>query len=74
MMAQIWGEVLLDVNLKDDGAVEQASVIDGNPLLAEAAVSAVKQWRYRPLRVNGHPVLKFIVLVSFDKGSKVRVR
>ena len=68
----IWGDVLLDVALKEDGTVEQTSVIDGNPLLAEAARSAVKQWRYRPLLVNGNPVVKFVVVVSFGTGGKVR--
>jgi TonB family protein len=68
----IWGDVLLDVTLKEDGTVEQTSVIAGNPLLVEAARSAVRQWRYRPLLVNGKPVLKFVVAVSFGKGGKVR--
>jgi len=68
----VWGDVLLDVTLKEDGTVERTSVIDGNPLLIEAATSAVKQWRYLPLLVEGKPVLKFVVVVSFDKGGKVR--
>jgi anaerobic magnesium-protoporphyrin IX monomethyl ester cyclase len=68
----VWGDVLLDVTLKTDGTVEQASVIDGNPVLADAAVAAVKQWRYRPLFVEGKPVLKFVVAVSFGKGGSVR--
>jgi TonB family protein len=68
----IWGDVLLDVTLKEDGTVEQVSPIDGDPLLVQAATSAVKRWRYRPLRVNGKPVLKFVVAVSFGEGGKVR--
>ena len=43
-----------------------------NPLLAEAAESAVKQRRYQPLVVDGKPVVKFVVVVSFGKGGKVR--
>jgi TonB family protein len=69
---QIWGDVLLDVTLKGDGTVGRTSVIEGNPLLAEAAIRAVKQWRYRPLLVNGKPVLKFVVVISFGKGGNVR--
>jgi TonB family protein len=69
---QVWGDVLLDVTLKEDGTVERTSVIDGSTLLVEAATSAVKQWRYRPLLVHGAPVLKFVVVVSFGKGGKVR--
>jgi TonB family protein len=66
------GDVVLDVTLSDDGAVEQASFIDGNPLLAEAATNAVKQWKYKPLLVGGKPVLKFVVVLSFGKRGKVR--
>ena len=68
----VWGDVLLDVTLKEGGTVEQTSVIDGNPLLVEAATSAVKQWRYQPLLVDGKPVVKFVVAVSFGKGGRVR--
>ncbi|HEY1204165.1 MAG: TonB family protein [Bryobacteraceae bacterium] len=66
------GDVVLDVTLSDDGAVEQAGLIDGNPLLAEAATNAVKQWKYKPLLVGGKPVLKFVVVLSFGKRGKVR--
>ena len=70
--AHIWGDVVLDVTLNEDGAVAQTSFIDGDPLLVEAATSAVKQWRYRPLLVKGKPVVKFVVVVSFGKGGKVQ--
>jgi TonB family protein len=67
----VWGDVVLDVTLKDDGTVERVELIDGNPLLAEAATNAVKQWRYQPLLVQGKPMLKFVVAVSFGKHGKV---
>lgn len=66
------GDVIMDVTLKDDGAVDQVDVIDGNSLLSESAISAVKQWRYQPLMVKGKPVLKFVVVISFGKGGKVQ--
>jgi hypothetical protein len=56
----------------NDCAVEQTSLIDGNPLLAEAATNAVKQWKYKPLLVGGKPVLKFVVVLCFGKRGKVR--
>jgi outer membrane biosynthesis protein TonB len=62
----------LDVTLKKDGTVGRTSVIEGNPLLVKAAIRAVKQWRYRTLLVNGKPVLKFVVVISFDQGGKIR--
>jgi TonB family protein len=69
---QVWGDVVMDVMLKEDGSVEQVNVIDGPALLVEAATTAVKQWRYRPLLVKGKPVLKFVVVVSFGKEGKIK--
>jgi len=68
----VHGDVVLDVTLKEDGTVDGINVIDGNPLLAEAATTAVRQWRYQPLLVQGKPVLNFVVVVSFGKDGKVR--
>jgi TonB family protein len=69
---QVWGDVLLDLTLHENGTVARVRVIEGHPVLAEAASSAVEKWRYRPLLVNGKPVLKFVVLMTFDKDGKVR--
>jgi protein TonB len=33
------------------------SVIWGNPILAQAAVDAVRQWRYKPVLLNGKPTV-----------------
>jgi TonB family protein len=66
------GEVVLDVTLAGDGAVKWVRVIVGDRVLAEAAVSAVKQWRYRPLVVKGKAVDQFVVVVSFGRSGKVR--
>jgi TonB family protein len=66
------GDVVLDVTLGGDGTVKWVGVIDGDPVLAEAAVSAVKRWRYRPLEVKGKSVDQFVVVVSFGKNGKVK--
>jgi anaerobic magnesium-protoporphyrin IX monomethyl ester cyclase len=66
------GDVVLDVALKQDGEVDQVNVIDGNPLLAAAATTAVKQWRYQPLLVKGKPVTRFVVVISFGKNGKIQ--
>jgi beta-lactamase regulating signal transducer with metallopeptidase domain len=40
--------------------------LEGDPRLAEAAVAAVKQWRYEPFQVNGKPVdVKMTVTIHF---------
>jgi anaerobic magnesium-protoporphyrin IX monomethyl ester cyclase len=68
----VTGDVVMDVTLQENGTVDQVSVIDGNLRFLEATTAAVKQWRYKPLVVKGQPVLKFVVVVSFGKGGKVR--
>jgi len=52
----IQGLVTLDVQIGGEGAVHNIAVVQGNPLLAEAAVQAVRQWRYQPYSVDGRPV------------------
>jgi TonB family protein len=52
----IQGLVQLDVHISEDGAVQDASLASGDPLLAEAAIAAVRQWRFKPRIVNGRPV------------------
>ena len=39
-----------------DGSVQDVQVESGLPILAQAAMEAVKQWRYRPYLLNGVPV------------------
>jgi len=50
------GVVGLDAVIGKDGSILSLGVRSGDPILAEAAVAAVRQWSYRPLKVNGVPV------------------
>jgi TonB family protein len=54
--AKISGAVNLHVVVGIDGAVRQLDVISGPPELQKAATDAVKQWRYKPTKLNGKPV------------------
>lgn len=47
------GEVLLLVVVGDDGKVERTHLLSGDRILAEAAETAVKKWRYKPHVVEG---------------------
>jgi len=49
----IYEFVELEVTTDKNGAVTKVNVIRGNPLFAEAAVEAVRQWRYEPVLING---------------------
>jgi len=52
----IEGQVLLQARIGVDGAVQDLSVISGNPELTQAAIDAVRQWRYSPTLKDGTPV------------------
>jgi protein TonB len=53
------GTVILAVDISAAGAVAGAKVdkpVDGHPAFSDAAVAAVKQWRFEPARLDGKPV------------------
>lgn len=52
----IQGSVVLEVQVLSDGTVGSISIAKGNPLLAEAAVQAVRQWKYQPYVLDGRSV------------------
>ena len=52
----IQGSVVLDVHVLGSGAVGTIAVVSGDPLLTQAAIDAVKQWRYQPESANGNGV------------------
>ena len=52
---RIQGTVRLHAIIDTDGTVQELTVMDGHPLLIQAAIDAVKQWRYQPTVVNGRP-------------------
>ena len=54
--ARIEGAVVLLAVIGTDGTVKDMRVESGLPVLAQAAMDAVKQWRYKPYMVNGEPV------------------
>jgi protein TonB len=53
---RISGTVRLHALISKDGSVQQLEVISGHPLLVQAALDAVRQWRYQPTTLNGEPV------------------
>ena len=54
--ARLQGTVVLQAVIGKDGSVHSVRALKGNPVLAQAAMDAVKQWRYRPYALNGEPV------------------
>ncbi len=65
LAARTSATLILEATVGADGRVQDVKVLRGQPLFDQAAVDAVKQWRYRPLLLNGIPV-PFIVTVTLS--------
>ena len=65
--ARIQGSVVLQAEISKDGTIQNLQLISGHPMLAPAAIEAVKQWRYKPYLLNGEPVaVETQVVVNFS--------
>lgn len=49
------GNVVLEVQVAEDGSVSNVRTLSGDPALAAAATEAVRHWRYQPYRRHDHP-------------------
>jgi len=54
--ARVQGSVVMHATIGTDGTIQQLRVVSGNPLLLNAAMEAVKKWRYRPYMLDDKPV------------------
>jgi protein TonB len=64
--ARIQGTVTLEAEISKDGSIENLRLVSGHPMLAPAAIEAVKQWKYKPYLLNGEPVaVQTTVIVTF---------
>ncbi|HUD56223.1 MAG TPA: energy transducer TonB [Terracidiphilus sp.] len=66
------GTVVLQATISKNGTIENLRVVSGPMLLQQAAMDAVKTWRYRPYLLNGEPVeVETTVNVVFDLDRQV---
>ena len=63
VQARISAIVILEAEVDERGRVRTVKVLRGHAILDEAAVEAVRQWRYQPLLLNGEPTA-FILTVT----------
>ena len=64
--ARISGDVRIDAIIDTEGNVVDMQVLSGHPLLVQAALGAVSQWRYEPTYLNEQPVpVVLVVTVTF---------
>jgi len=70
IQARIQGNVILHAIIGRDGQVSELQVLSGHPLLVNAALDAVRQWRYNPTLLNGQAVeVETTITVSFVLGQ-----
>jgi TonB family protein len=63
---RVTGTVELHVVFEKGGTVRLAEVVSGHPLFAQAAMDAVRHWKYPPTMLNGKPVeVDTLVFVTF---------
>jgi len=64
--ARIQGTVILQAEISKEGNIINLQLVSGHPMLAPAAIEAVKQWKYKPYLLNGEPVeVETTVQVNF---------
>jgi protein TonB len=68
--ARVEGTVVLAATISKEGTIINLRVVSGPPMLQQAALDAVSQWRYRPYLLNGEPVdVETTVNVIFTLGG-----
>jgi TonB family protein len=69
--AGIEGAVAAEITVNEQGIVTDARVLNSNPVLDEAALKAVREWRYDPTIVDGKAVpVKMRVTVNFSLNRR----
>jgi periplasmic protein TonB len=65
--AHIQGDVKIDAILHEQGNIIDMKIISGHPLLYQAALNALKKWKYEPTYLNDKPIaVEMIVTIRFE--------
>jgi periplasmic protein TonB len=68
--ARVQGTVILQATIGKDGTIQNLHLLSGHPLLSQAAIDAVRQWRFRPYLLNNEPVeVDTTIQVNFTLNS-----
>jgi TonB family protein len=59
VLANVGGEVFVDVTVASDGKVRSTNALNGNKLLIHTSLEAAKRWRFEPGASDRKAVLKF---------------
>jgi protein TonB len=68
--ARVQGTVVIQATISKTGAIDNLHVVSGPTMLRQAALDAVKTWRYSPYMLSGEPVeVETTVNVVFALGG-----
>jgi protein TonB len=68
--AHVQGTVILHAIISKAGTIENLTVESGPPMLRQAAIDGVRQWRYKPYLLNGEPTeVDTTITVNFTTGG-----
>ncbi len=68
--ARVSGTVELHATISKNGAIKDLHVVSGPPMLQQAAVDAVRSWRYMPYKLSNEPVeVETTIDVVFSLGT-----
>ena len=68
--ARVSGTVILQATISKTGTIQNLHVVSGPAMLQQAAMDAVRTWRYRPYLLNNEPVeVETTINVIFSLGG-----
>ncbi|MGA8428283.1 MAG: TonB family protein [Candidatus Sulfotelmatobacter sp.] len=62
---KLQGKVVLEIRVRPDGEVEDIQLVSGQPELAQAAIDAVQQWKFKPQAGNANAAMQTQVTLNF---------
>jgi protein TonB len=69
--AKINGDVVIDAVIDAQGNVVEMRTVSGHPLLALAAMEALRHWKYEPTTLGGEAVpVRLLVTITFDEKNR----
>jgi TonB family protein len=69
-VARIQGAVVFEVQIGVTGEIESSKVVSGPPMLQQAAIDCLKQWKFHPFEKDGAPVpATGTIAITFDLGK-----
>ena len=69
--ARIFGTVVVEVTVDENGNVASVRPLSGHPLLKDAATDAARGWTFKPTIVNGKPIKVLGTLSFFFQAARV---